>query len=430
MNHGKILGALALVGLAALSGAQAVPLALDARCAPTYGTSWRAAAGGSTSATAAPAPRPAKGDAVTDAASGTCVVRLTAHDQEPPKGFARNDYSRRQAFNADNSRVLTVAQDGYWHLYDGKTLAYVGVVRGVAGDAEPQWHPTDPNLIYHVPNNGVGMKLLVTDVRSGETREAADFASRIKARWPGANAVWTRSEGSPSADGRYWAFLVDSADWKGLGLFTFDLVENHIVATYDLASNGRDRPDHLSMSLSGKYVVVSWLDGPTAFTREFREPMKLQKKSEHSDLALTASGDDAYVSIDYDASGGPLFMTNLRTGVRTTLFDTYVKRTTTALHVSGRAYQAPGWVVVSTYAEGGAAAPQWLHRKVMAVELKAQPRVLSLAHTRTEYRKYFTAPVASVNRDFTRVLFNSNWGAVSETDVDAYMIELPPSLTR
>jgi hypothetical protein len=29
-----------------------------------------------------------------------------------------------------------------------------------------------------------------------------------------------------------------------------------------------------------------------------------------------------------------------------------------------------------------------------------------------------------VNRDFTKILFNSNWDRASE-DIDAYMIELP-----
>lgn len=416
--------------IAPLSFAEAKPPASIAeRCAPFYPSGWQAVSGQHLP-TEAPSRRPAKGEPFPDADYRTCVVRVTAHDIEPPKGLARNDYSRRQAFNADSSRLLVSALDGDWHLYDARTLAYVTRLRGLGGDAEPQWHPTDPNLLYYLPTYGVGMKLFVLDVRTGESREAADFASRIKAHWPSANSVSTRSEGAPSRDGRYWAFQVDSGDWQGLGLFTFDLQENHIIAAYDLASHGKARPDHISMSLSGNYVVVSWNDGPVAFTRDFKNPVKLQKQGNHSDLALTAEGDDAYVAIDYEVSGGPLFMVNLRTGARTVLFDTYVRKTTTGLHVSGRAYKRPGWVVVSTYAEAGVAAPQWLHGKIMAVELKARPRVINLARHQVNYNKYFTAPLASVNPDFTRILFNSNWGTRSETDVDTYMILLPPDLLR
>jgi hypothetical protein len=38
---------------------------------------------------------------------------------------------------------------------------------------------------------------------------------------------------------------------------------------------------------------------------------------------------------------------------------------------------------------------------------------------------YWTEPHASPNRDFTRLMFNSNWGNDSATDVDDYMVELP-----
>jgi hypothetical protein len=143
---------------------------------------------------------------------------------------------------------------------------------------------------------------------------------------------------------------------------------------------------------------------------------------------LTAAGDDVYVAVDYSANAGDVFMFNLRTGIRTDLFPTYVAGSGTALHVSGKAFNKPGWAVVSTYAEGGAAQP--FHSKVMAVQLAANPKMFSLAHHRSFYNEYWTAPVASVNRDFTRVVFNSNWGVNSKTDVDAYVIEFPSSLLR
>lgn len=370
-------------------------------------------------------PRPPKGSPQLDPVYGTCVVRVTEHDREPPKGFARNDYSRRQAFNAGGTRLLVEAQDGRWHLYDALTLQHVRVLNELAGDAEPQWHPTDPDALYFLPNNGVGMKLYRLDVRTGQREIAADLAPLVKAVWPSAMTAWTRSEGSPSADGRYWAFQVEDTQWRGLGMFTFDLQSGRMLASYDFAAHGRGRPDHLSMSPSGRYVVVSWNDGPVAFTRELTQARQLQKKGEHSDIALDAAGDDVYVAIDYAARGGPLFMLNLRTGERTDLFDTYVKGTATALHISGKAYGRPGWVLVSTYADYGREGQQWLHRKIFALELAPRPRVVNLAHHHSAYAKYWTEPHASVNRDFTRVVFNSNWGTQSETDVDAYMLIMP-----
>lgn len=406
-------------------------------CAVAGAAEWKPVAG--KVATPPPAlPRPAKGQAVRDPVFGTCVVRATAHGQEPPKGFARADYSRRQAFNADGTRFLVVDDKGTWHLYDAATLRHLGPLRGPGGDAEPQWHPEDPDRLRHVPRNGVGMRLLEVDVRTGESRTLADFGERVRRLWPSATGAWTRSEGSPSADGRYWAFQVDDAEWKGLGLFTYDLREDAIIATYDLAAHGRGRPDHLSMSPTGRFVVVSWDDGPRVFDRDFTGERALAGRGEHSDIALDAAGEDVYVSVDYQASGGPVYMTHLRTGRRTVLFDSYVASTATALHFSGKAYRAPGWVVVSSYADHpgggrlrrllGGGGFQWPHRKVFAVELREHPRIVNLAFHHGQPAGYFTEPHATANRDLSRVLFNSNWGSDSKTDVDAYLVVLPRSL--
>ena len=55
--------------------------------------------------------RPAKGVAGVEPTFGTCLVRATDHAKEGAEGFARNDYSRRQAFNADDTRLLVYALD-------------------------------------------------------------------------------------------------------------------------------------------------------------------------------------------------------------------------------------------------------------------------------------------------------------------------------
>ena len=366
--------------------------------------------------------KPAKGVAVTEPNFKTCLVRATNHTADGVSGFARNDYSRRQAFNANSTKQLVYSIDGYWHVYDANTRAHLKALSGPAADAEPQWHATNPDLLYYIPPFGLGMKLHELNVTTGATRVVGDFAARLKAKWPGAAAAWTRSEGSPSADGRYWCFMVDNASWGSVGVFTWDRDTNTILGTYN--TNG-ERPDHVSMSPSGNYCVVSsdGALGTTAFSRDFSSKKQLLNKSEHSDIALTAEGDDAYVSIDYGSQDGDLFMVNIRTGVRTALMPTYLSGSTTALHVSGKAFNKKGWVVVSTYAESGAL--KWLHRKIMAVQLTANPKIYTLAHHRSGANGYWTTPVASVNRDFTRVTFNSNWGTGSDTDVDAYTVEIP-----
>ncbi len=368
------------------------------------------------------APRPERGVPLLDPAFGTCLVRATDHANEPPSGFARNDYSRRQAFNADRTRFLVYALDGHWHLYDAENLSYVRVLPGLAADAEPQWHPTDPRRLYFVPTNG-GLVLQELDVVTGAIATAADFSGTLP--WDDAARVWTRSEGSPSADGRYWCFQAETAAFAIRGVFVYDLTMQQVVGTRALAA----RPDHVSMSASGRWCVVSHLagDGGTvAWNRTFTDSLPLHHTSEHSDLAFGASGDDMFVFVDYQSNDGDLLMVNLDTGERTALFPTYIGGTATAYHVSGKSFARPGWVLLSTYADSGP--EKWLHRRILAVELVENPRLVQLAHHHSEYNGYWTEPHASVSRDFSRVLFSSNWGSTSDTDVDAYMIRLPSDL--
>ena len=359
--------------------------------------------------------KPAKGVAVTEPTYKTCLVRAADHKADGLQGFARNDYSRRQAFNANSTRQLIYALDGSWHLYDANTRAHLKKLTGPAGDAEPQWDATNPDLLYFLPIYGIGMQLYEMNVSTGATRVVGDFRARLKAKWPTAMAAWTRSEGSPSADGRYWCFMVDGDGWNSVGIFTWDKQTDTILATRNTNGN---RPDNVSMSPSGNYCVVSG-DNTTAFSRDLSTSRLLRTGGEHSDLAFDANGDDVFVTIDSKYTG-EVSMTNLRTGTRTVL----LPGAYAAAHFSGKAYAKRGWVVLSTYASWKGE-PRWMQNKVMAVQLAPNPTIYNLAFHRTAYNGYWTAPVASVNRDFTRVTFNSNWGSGSDVDVDAYTIEIP-----
>src|SRR5690606_30220779 len=88
--------------------------------------------------------KPAKGDAYADPAYDSCVIRATDHEAEGLAGFARNDYSRRQPFNADDSKFLIYTQGGAWQLYDTETMDLVRELELKGARIELQWHPTNP----------------------------------------------------------------------------------------------------------------------------------------------------------------------------------------------------------------------------------------------------------------------------------------------
>jgi hypothetical protein len=212
-----------------------------------------------------PMAKPNKGDVFREPNFNTCVVRATIHDVEPPVTFARNDYSRREAFNADNSRLIVYASDGFWHLYDANTLQWVERLDGPAGDAEPQWDPVDPNVFYFVPiNGGKSLRKMHIDTNTWET--VADFTSSLPSWASSAQHIWTRSEGSPSKDGRYWAFQVEDSNFGILGFMTWDLVENRMVGSRQMTV----RPNNVSMTPSGRWVVSGGdTEGTWAWSPDF-----------------------------------------------------------------------------------------------------------------------------------------------------------------
>jgi len=373
-----------------------------------------------------PLAKPKKGVVFADPVYRTCIVRVTDAAHEPTPTFARVDYARRQLFNADDSLVLIYAINGSWHVYDVRTQKYVMKLHGVGGDAEPYWHPTDPNRLLFLPNNG-GMQIYELNVSTNEDRVIVDFTQpdskgfRVRDMWPEAARIWTRSEGSPSRDGRYWALQVETDDFKMLGILTYDIQTHTVVGTYKT----RVRPDHVTMSPTGLFVFVAWDEngpegGPTVFTRDLQRRWALHVPLGHNDLALDEQGDDMLVSVDH--THGYVYMLRLKDRLMTRLYSVWINNTTMAMHFSGKAYNKPGWVLVSTFGNGKT---EWPHQKVFALQLKKNPKIVHLMHHYGAVTTYFAQPQASVNRDFTRFVVNSNWGAPGDANVDTYMAEIP-----
>lgn len=392
--------------------------------------------------------KPFRGTPFADPAYGSCVTRASNALADLGTGWVRNYYSRQQAFNADESLYLALAQSGTWHVYNTTDTRLAGTVQLSGGTMlEPQWHPTDPDILFYLESSG-GLTIRTYNVETGERRIVADLRNvasiagypgltSITQVWPDAARAWTRWEGSPSADARYWAFMVQTSGQSGRGMISYDMQTDTITGVYDYGrdGNGVPQPDHISMSPSGRYVVPSW-DSPgcvdmahlgtrgnpcglMAFSRDFRTAVGLTMNSPHSDIGLDADGRDVIVGADYVT--GWVEMWDLATGARTHLWNIWEDGNGTGMHISARSLDKPGWALISTYSERKFG---WHATKIMAVEMKANPRILNIAHTYNSYSSYWTEPQATVNRDFTRILFNSNWGVPGE-NMDVYMITLP-----
>jgi len=373
-----------------------------------------------------------------DPVFGTCVVRVTDRDSDiytdDPSPGLKNEYSRVQSFNADNSRLLVYGIEGTWYLYDTNTLQPMGQL---PLDTEPRWSASDSDLLYYVTES----RLISYNVVSGTAEVAHDFRADLPGQTPA--AVWTRYEGSPSMDSRYWGLMAEDGDWLTSAFIIYDLEEDRIAAIRDVRSwpDVAREIDSVTISPLGNYFLA-YLDlycergetgddeypcGLMVYDRDLENGRSLVRIIGHSDTALDANGREVLVfeGIDDDT----ISMLDLGTGEVTILAPIDYTWTGIGLHFSGRAFNKPGWVLVSTH-DDDAGSHTWMDDKVFAMELKPGGQVIHLAHTHSivnENRNhhYWAEPHAAVNQDFTKVLFTSNWGRVGSAAVEMYIVSVP-----
>jgi hypothetical protein len=164
------------------------------------------------------------------------------------------------------------------------------------------------------------------------------------------------------------------------------------------------------------------------YDRDLMNGRSLLRTIGHYDPALDAQRREVIIYQDIDTDH--ISMLDLESGAVTPLYAIDYSHTPIGFHFSGLAYDRPGWALVSTYSGGHPTAFTWMDDQVFAVELKAGGRVVRLAHTHSvvdenQDHDYWAEPQATVNRDFTRILFTSNWSRSGTAEVEMYVIELP-----
>ncbi len=368
-------------------------------------------------------------DPVTDA----CLVRVTDRSQDlaaedVSKGM-KNEYSRVQSFNADGSLLVVFTTDGNWYLYDAVSLTPLGQLPIWH---EPRWDAQDPEILYYTEET----RLMSYQVSNGDQRIVHEFADDF----PGQRlaAVWTKYEGSPSMDSRTWGLMAEDPEWMTVAFLIYDLETDQVIARRETPPS---EVDSVTISPLGNYFLAFYDDycehgqlgsdpqpcGLMVYDRDLENGRGLLRIAGHSDLALDGSGQEVLVYQDIDTDH--ISMLDLASGAITPLLPIDFSHSAIGFHFSGQAYHKPGWTLVST-SNGTQPPSTWMDDQIFAVELKRGGRVVRLAHTRSMYDEsiehdYWAEPHASVNRDFTQVVFTSNWGRGGTEEVDMYLMKLP-----
>lgn len=368
-----------------------------------------------------------------DPVFGTCQVRVTDTrndlSDDISKGM-KNEYSRAQSFNADSSLLLARSIEANWYLYDARTLQPLGRLPLYV---EPRWDAVDPGVIYFSEET----RLMRYDLRTGQITTLHEFTEDF----PGQSlaGVWTRYEGSPSRDTRYWGLIAQDQDWQTVAFLVYDRVEDQVISKLPITS--KLEVDAVTISPLGNYFLAGFdpceqgqmgtMENPCGlmvYDRSLQTGRGLVRIFGHNDPALDAAGREVvvYQEIDQDQ----IAMLDLESGQVTMLAPIDFSHTPIGLHYSGRAFDKPGWILVSTYTGGHPTSYTWMDNQIFAMELKAGGRVVRLGHTRSIVNEnmehdYWAEPQASVSPDFRRVVFTSNWYHSGSEQVEMFMIILP-----
>lgn len=389
---------------------------------------------------APPLPEPAARLPFRDPVFGTCLTRVTDRRADlatgdPSRGL-KNEYARVQAFNADETRLLVRGLAATWYLYDAATLAPMRKL-DFEGSVEPRWDAADPDLLTY----SAGTRLVGYNTRTGAEWTRHDFADDFPGQ--ALTAVWTRYEGSPSLDGRYRGLMAEDEEYLPVAFLVYDQLQDRVVSVRDLRGlpARADDVDHVSISPLGTYLLASFDRycapgqlgndanpcGLMVYDRDLQQGRGLLRIVGHYDLALDAAGREVVVFQDIDTD--TISLLELATGRVTPLWPIEFQFGAIGLHFSGQAHRQPGWVLVSTH-DATRTSATWLDDQIIAIELKAGGRVVRLAHTHSlvdpdQEHDYWAEPHATVNRDFTRVLFTTNWGRSGTEEVEVFHLALP-----
>jgi hypothetical protein len=370
----------------------------------------------------------------TDPIFGTCLVRVTDrnNDLSPDDSSPglKNEYSRVQSFNADDSLLLARGIEGTWYVYDTHALLPFGEAP-LGG--EPRWDPEDPFRIFYYEDTALYSFHLI----DGERRLLHDFSLDFPEYK--LNMAWTRYEGSPSMDGSQFGLLVQDQEWNVVGFGIYDLKADRLTARR-LFPEGIE-VDSVTISPSGKYFLAFFDTycergqlgtdrnpcGLMVYDQDLKNGRGLLRIVGHADVAIDGTGQEVLVYQDIDTDF--ISTLDLASGKITPLLPIDFSQGEIGLHFSGRGFDQPGWALISTYA-GWDEARTWMDNQVFAIELLPGGKVVRLAHTHSlvdedQEHDYWAEPHATVNRSFTKVLFTSNWGRSGSSEVEVYMIILP-----
>jgi hypothetical protein len=379
--------------------------------------------------------RPKVGVVFTDPVFGTPIRRLTNAEASGWPGCVPQ-YSKRQAWNADDSRMILTVDDGYFGLFDGNNYSFIKKL-GVSGE-DVFWHPTDTDKIIFWVDNSISSYTVSTD----EITVIHEFPEY---EWGN-----TRGEGNLSNDGRYYAFVgqlynYDTGEVTMKDIVIYDFQTNSVLSKTSLPEK-LNSFDWASISSLGNYVVIDYADeetgryhGVEVYDRNMNFIWQKPLGYGHSDLCADADGEEVLVMDGYDPDQNVDFISKYRLsdGKETEL----LRGNCITGHVTCRNLEPRGWCLISSFDFVDKLTDDILNwvpfeNEIYWLKLDGSGDVKRIAHHHSrrfspgtpdpDQSNYWAEPHATVNKKGTKVIWGSNWEMNMDKDwaVDTYLADV------
>lgn len=346
-----------------------------------------------------------------DPVYGTKITRITGDPGNAMEGLAdytwsvkesRHGYSKRQAWNADQSMIFLDRH--YPHTWlDGNTYKVLFTRRFDKGHPDRprrdlRWSHTEPHIMYYLQSAGGKCEMGKWDVVKDTSAVIFDLRDYVY-------CSFGDGEGNLSADGTKAAVYAVRRD------------STKVIFIADISKRTRGKDiavttlDNCTISPLGNYIVIdgdfyggsdriqvrSAVDGSVLWTESrYGVPS-------HFDVQVDQNGDEIVAGVaktqPYD---GMVIKRRLSDGKITVLVDKGY-----ASHTSGRNIKRPGWVYVTYNLRDE---PQYYpyQNEIVAVRLDGK-RTERIANIHSNPFIYIAESHGSPSPDGMRVIFASDW---------------------
>ncbi len=377
-----------------------------------------------------PQPLPEAGRACGDGSLGTCMRRATR------QAGIRHEYARFDPFNRDQSLILLLApSESRFCVWRTGSMPYDAEANHVCAVdlEEPRWDPENRDLLWGTRD----FSILTLNVANGQTTTIKDFAADpqigpLLRSEQDLYRITMKDEGESSRDKRYWALAIQGSqdDYRLRYLFTWDGKADQILGLVKVSREEKEI-DWIGMSPLGNWVLISAeatnkgrLAGVQIADKRFSRFHRIDFSGAHGDVGTDTAGREVLVTqnprtdhidmVPLDEKTLPILESEGRyegTGrtplVRLLYASDSPHGFNCGVHIS---CNAPGWCVVSTYAEPGVKEQNWLDRSIVLVRLDPRnPQAFYLAKIHNTTTTYWEETHGAISSDGSKVVWAANW---------------------